>query len=164
MPAISPAANALLRTTAAFTVCHGSDAHNVLPQEAYVLCNVRYSHHQPQEESYSLLRNIAKKYDVEMEIIEDGIPSPLSSYDSPQFKLIEEAVSATYENTETCPYIMNQCSDSRFIAKVCDDCIRFAPFLITSQQMSTIHGLNENIDIDTLDKAVDFYKYVMTHI
>ncbi len=45
MPSISPAACAMLKTTLAFTMAGGSDGSNVLPEEAYVVGNMRYSHH-----------------------------------------------------------------------------------------------------------------------
>ena len=59
---------------------------------------------------------------------------------------------------------MMAASDSRFFSRVCDHCIRFAPFLISSEQMDSIHGINENVDISTLEQAVDFYKYIMREV
>ena len=46
MPKVSNVANAMLRTTVAFTMASGSQGTNVLPQEAWVIGNMRYSHHQ----------------------------------------------------------------------------------------------------------------------
>ena len=46
MPKVSNAANAMLRTTVAFTMASGSQGTNVPPQEAWVIGNMRYSHHQ----------------------------------------------------------------------------------------------------------------------
>ena len=47
----SPEGAAMLRTTLAFTMAQGSEGHNVLPQEAWVLGNMRFSHHQGFEDS-----------------------------------------------------------------------------------------------------------------
>ncbi|MBQ4645004.1 MAG: M20/M25/M40 family metallo-hydrolase, partial [Clostridia bacterium] len=51
MPMISPSGAALLRTTLAFTMSKGSDGSNVIPQEAWVVGNMRYSHHQGKKSS-----------------------------------------------------------------------------------------------------------------
>ena len=56
---------------------------------------------------------------------------------------------------------MTGCSDSRFFDRVCDQCIRFLPFEINDQQLDSIHGVNENVDLNTLIPAVSFYKVLM---
>ena len=60
----------MLKTTLAFTMAGGSQGTNVLPQEAWVIGNMRYSHHQGQQASFAAIRELAKKYDVEMEILD----------------------------------------------------------------------------------------------
>ena len=57
---------------------------------------------------------------------------------------------------------MAAASDSRFLSRVCDNCIRFAPFRISHDQMDSVHGLDENLDLSTLAPAVDFYKFILT--
>ena len=61
LPSISSAAGAMIRTTLAFTTAKGSDGLNVLPQEAYVTGNMRFIHHQANEESIAALEKRAKK-------------------------------------------------------------------------------------------------------
>lgn len=161
MPAVSGTAAALLRTTIAFTTAKGSDGLNVLPQAAYVTGNMRFSHHQGGEASIKAISDLAKKYDIETEIIDPGFQSPLSSYDSDAFKLVEKAVAEIFPDVVSAPYIMTGASDSRYMGRVCDNCIRFAPFIVTDEQLAGIHGLNENIDISCLTQAVDFYKYII---
>ena len=63
MPALSPQAGAMLRTTAAFTMLSGSDACNVLPQEASVWANLRFIPHQGMDESLALIRKRAGNTD-----------------------------------------------------------------------------------------------------
>jgi acetylornithine deacetylase/succinyl-diaminopimelate desuccinylase-like protein len=55
LPKISGYGNALLSTTIAFTMSRGSDAPNVLPGEAYVIANMRFSRHQGSEECFKIL-------------------------------------------------------------------------------------------------------------
>lgn len=161
IPSVSGAAGAMLKTTLAFTQAHGSEGANVLPQEAYVVGNMRYSHHQGREASIAAVTELAKKFDIETVVLEPGFPSPLSDSDSAAFKLVEQAVNAAFDDVITSPYMMTGASDSRFLSRVCDNCIRFVPFLISQEQMNTVHGIDENVDVTTLAPAVDFYKYIL---
>lgn len=161
IPSVSGAAGAMLKTTLAFTQAHGSEGANVLPQEAYVVGNMRYSHHQGREASIAAVTELAKQFDIETVVLEPGFPSPLSDSDSDAFKLVSQAVSATFPEVITAPYMMTGASDSRFLSRVCDNCIRFVPFLISQEQMNSVHGIDENVDIATLAPAVDFYKFIL---
>ncbi|MCQ2602397.1 MAG: M20/M25/M40 family metallo-hydrolase [Clostridia bacterium] len=161
MPAVSGTAAAMLRTTIAFTTAAGSDGLNVIPQTAYVTGNMRFSHHQGGEASIKAVTELAKKYDIEVEIIDPGFQSPLSSFDSDAFRLVEKAIDEVFDDVKTAPYIMTGASDSRYMGRICDNCIRFAPFTISDEQLGGIHGLNECVDISCLEPAVDFYKYII---
>lgn len=161
IPMVSATAGAMLQTTLAFTQAKGSDGVNVLPQEAYVMGNMRYSHHQGREKSIEAVTRLAAKFDIETEVLESGFVSPLSSSDSDAFRLVERAVSASYPGVITSPYLMTGASDSRFLSRVCDHCIRFAPFRISDTQLASIHGIDENIDVSTLAPAVDFYRFIL---
>lgn len=164
MPLVSPAAGAMVKTTLAFTQSCGSDGTNVLPQEAYVIGNMRFSHHQGGKDSIRKVSDFAKKFDIETEILDPGFESSLSDFNSEGFKLVEKAIDEIFPGVVTLPYIMTSASDSRYFDRVCDCCIRFAPFSIDEQQLDSIHGVNENIDISSLSGAVDFYKYIISEV
>ncbi len=161
MPMISPAGAAMLRTTLAFTMSKGSEGANVIPQEAWVVGNMRFSHHQGKKASVDAITALAKKYDIETEIIDDGIESGITDFKGEAFKFIEKAVSNVFPEYKAVPYIMNAATDSRYFGKICDNCLRFVPFKINKQQLDSVHGIDENVDVDTLAPAVDFYKYVI---
>lgn len=161
MPMISPAGAAMLRTTLAFTMSKGSDGANVIPQEAWVVGNMRFSHHQGKKSSVDAITALAKKYDLETEIIDDGIESGITDYKGEAFKLLDKAVTAVFPEYKAVPYIMNAATDSRYFNIVCDNCLRFVPFKIDKQQLDSVHGIDENVDVATLAPAVDFYKYVI---
>ena len=161
MPAVSNAGNAMLQTTLAFTMADGSDGTNVLPQEAWVIGNMRYSHHQGREDSIRAITEFAKKFGVETSVLEAGCPSTLSSYKSEEFAWVERAARAVYPDVHTTPYVMTGASDCRFMSKVSDNCLRFTPFAIDDKQLESIHGIDENVDVATLAPAVDFYKYIL---
>lgn len=161
LPSISSAAGAMIRTTCAFTTAKGSDGLNVIPQEAYVTANMRFIQHQPTDESIEIISKIAKKYDLDTEVIYSEQPAPVVDYKGNAFKLIEEVAEDIFPGIGVSPYCMTGGTDAKYYAKVCDNCIRFAPIYINQQQYGSIHGLNENVNQGVLPKAVDFYKTVI---
>ncbi len=161
MPMISPAGAAMLRTTLAFTMSKGSDGANVIPQEAWVVGNMRFSHHQGKKSSVDAITALAKKYDIETVVIDDGIESGITDFRGEAFALVDKAVTAVFPEYKAVPYIMNAATDSRYFGRICDSCLRFVPFKIDKQQLDSVHGIDENVDVATLAPAVDFYKYII---
>ena len=157
----SPVAAALTKTTIAFTRAQGSFGNNVIPEEAYVIGNVRFSHHQGRDSSFEALRKVAARFKLEVEVLDPGVESSISDWNSRAFKIVEEAVANIFPNVNSTPYIMTGGSDSRYMNLICDNCIRFAPFHLTKAQLDSIHGLDENVDVDSLEPAVNFYKYII---
>jgi len=161
LPDISSAAGAMIKTTLAFTTAKGADGLNVLPQEAYVTGNMRFIHHQDDEKSIALITKIAKKYDIEVEVITQDKPAPIMDYRSNAFKLLEEVAAEVYPGVGICPYTMTGGTDARFYSEVSKNSLRFAPLYIDDQQYKSVHGLNENIYQGALPGGVDFYKAVI---
>lgn len=161
LPSINAAAGAMLHTTLAFTMAKGSDGLNVLPQEAYVTGNMRFIHHQPNKESIEAVSAIAKKYDIETEVIYQDEPCPIVDFKGDAFKLVEETIHEVYPGIGVCPYIMTGGTDAKYYKEVSKNCVRFAPLYIDGQQYGSIHGLNENIYQGALPMGVDFYKSVI---
>ena len=161
MPLVSSTAGAMLKTTIAFTMAGGADMANVLPHEAWIVANMRISHHQGSEESIGIVKKLAEKYNIETEILDPGFDSPISDYNSPAFHLIEKAIKDVFKDIVTTPYIMTGASDCRCMSRVSKNCLRFVPFNVSDEQLDSIHGFDENVNIDCLPKAVKFYKYMM---
>lgn len=162
VPKISASAAAMLKTTIAFTMCSGSGESNVLPESAWVIGDMRYSHHQGGEESICVISEIAKKYDIETEIVSSMFDSPISDTESYAFKTVENAIARIFPDVVTTPYIMLGASDSRYLSRVCDNCIRFSPFTINNLQLDSIHAVNENLDLSCLVPAVEFYRLIIS--
>ena len=69
LPSISAQAGAMLKTTIAFTVQSGSDAYNVIPQEATLGANMRFIPHQGEKESLDIITKLAKKHGLDTEVL-----------------------------------------------------------------------------------------------
>ncbi len=164
VPALSLQAGALFKTTLAFTTAKGSNGLNVIPETAFVTGNMRFSHHQGSAGSIKAISALAKKYDVETEVIDEGIESGISDYKGEQFAFLKKHIEKCFPNAVAVPYIMTGASDSRFLSRICDNVFRFVPFTVTIEQLSSIHGLNECVDIINLEPAVNFYKELMQDV
>lgn len=162
LPKFSATTNSMISTTLAFTMAHGAEGANVLPQEAYIIGNMRFSHHEGRDAAIAKIKPIADKYDIEIDVLDPGFTSTISDYDGPAFKLVERAVAEIFPQVDvTVPYILTGASDSAYYSEVCDQSLRFLPFEIDDQQMAGMHGLNENLNVDSLEPAVRFYRYIM---
>ena len=161
MPILSNQAAALLKTTVAFTMQSGSDAANVLPQEATLTLNLRYIPHQDMEESNRIIGELAKKHDLEMSVLRAYPSCPPVKIDSAAYHLVEQVIGEVFPDLPVCPYVMTGGTDARFYQEICDACIRFSPVIYGPEQMKGMNGLNENIDTVSLPAAVDFYKAVI---
>ena len=158
LPAISAQAGAMIRTTIAFTMQTGSAACNVMPQEATVSANMRFIPHQGMEESLEIIKKRAKKHGLETEVLSASDYTPSADLSGDAFRLLCRVVEETFPGCPASPYVMTGATDARFYQEICGHVFRFAPVVYGPEQMKGMHGLNENIGIDCLPGAVDFYR------
>lgn len=159
LPMFSPMAAAFVRTTCAFTMASGSEAPNVIPDEASVICNIRPAVHQKAEESIEVLRNIAKKYDIETEVLLSRDPSGMASPSSDEFNYLVDCIKEAIPDVVPIPYLMTGGTDCRQFELVSDNCLRFTPTRLTPEQLAAMHAANESIGVSALAEGVKFYKY-----
>lgn len=164
MPMVSPQAAAMLRTSVAFTMAKGSEACNVIPQEASVVANLRFIPHQGMDESVSIMGTMAKKHGLEMEIVNAHDFSPSLDLGGDVWALTEKVIGAAFPGLPVVPYVVTGGTDCRFYHAICDNCVRFSPVVYGKEQLSGMHGLNETISVASLRGAVDFYKTLIKMI
>jgi carboxypeptidase PM20D1 len=159
LPSVSSQANAMLTTTIAFTMASGSKAPNIIPETASVVANMRFMIHQPMKESLAIIENVAKKYDVDMEILYAHDCSDVTDINTENYKYVCKCIKDVFEDVNISPYIMLGGTDSRHYTKISDCVVRFAPLRLNNQQLQSPHGLDENVSIDALYDATKFYRY-----
>ena len=158
LPKISAQAGAMLKTTIGFTMQSGSNAYNVIPQEATLGANLRFIPHQGEKESLELLEKVAHKYDLEMEVMHSNDYTEPVDIHGEGFQLVEETIAKTFPGLPSSPYVMTGATDAQFYQPICKNCVRFAPVIYGPEQMKGMHGINENIEYNCLPGAVRFYK------
>ena len=153
--------NALVRTTSAFTQMEGSSARNVIPPEAKMVANMRLNPHDSVASALGYLKETVGDKNVEITVLESFEPSPISQVDCPAWDKVAYAVANTWKGCIVAPYLMVQCSDSRHYGKLSNHVYRFSAMDLTAEERATIHGNNERIRVQTVEKAVEFYIRLM---
>ena len=158
LPAVSAQAGAMLKTTIAFTTQSGSDAYNVIPQEATLGANLRFIPHQGEQESLAIIRRRAEKHGLAIEVLHANDYTPPVDIHGEAFTLFTKIIGETFPGLASSPYVMTGATDAQFYQPVCKSCIRFAPVIYGPEQMKGMHGVNENIEYNCLPGAVRFYR------
>ena len=158
LPAVSAQAGAMLRTTIAFTTQSGSDAYNVIPQEATLGANMRFIPHQGEQESLAIIQTLAEKHGLSTEVLHANDFTPPVDIHGEAFTLFTRVIGETFPGLAASPDVMTGATDAQFYQPICKSCIRFAPVIYGPEQMRGMHGLNENIEYRCLPGAVRFYQ------
>lgn len=158
MPAVSPFGEAILSTTCCFTMMKGSDACNVIPKEPYLVANLRTSVHQNCEESLAVLKKYAKKYDLEIEVIQARDASPVSNIRSKEYAYLTDCIKKQFPDVGIAPYVIMGGTDCRHFHALTENALRFCPVRMSNEQNAACHAVNENVTLASLAEGVRFFK------
>ncbi len=156
--------NAMLRTTLALTMAEGSEVPNVLPQQASMVMNLRNA---PSVSTQAALKHIKRAIDNdEIEIIPMYLlePSPISKTDARGYRLISKCIEKIDPDAIVSPYLMMAGTDSAKYSDITENTYRFAPYRISAEDLSRIHGNNERISIENISRCIAFYKELFTSL
>ena len=156
--------NALMRTTVAFTQMEGSSAANVIPPKASMVANMRLNPYDTVDSAIEYVKKVIDDDSIEVKAIESNNPSRLSVANTEGFAKIEDAIKATWKCNLVSPYLMVQCSDSYHWGRISDRVYRFSAMDLTGDERKTIHGHNERIRLDCLNRSVEFYLRLISSI
>lgn len=153
--------NAMMRTTVAFTQMSGSSASNVLPPVATMVTNMRLNPCDTTESAHEYIRRVVNDDRVEVNLLRGMNPSRISRVDTEGFLRTERAILSTWDVNIVSPYLMVQCSDSKHWGRISDRVYRFSAMDLSNEERATIHGNNERIRLDCLDRCCEFYIRLM---
>jgi len=161
MPVISPFGEAVMATTCCFTMMKGSDAANVIPKEPYLVANLRTSVHQGCKASLEVLQRYARKYDLEIEVIQQREASPISNIHSQEYAYVTNCIRTQFPDVGIAPYIIMGGTDCRHFHALTENALRFAPVRMTQAQSSSCHAVDENVTVSALAEGVRFFKLLL---
>lgn len=152
----SPAGNATIRTTTAFTVFNSGIKENLIPGEASATVNFRTT---PETSKEDVLNHVKKVIDNDkIEIIVKpnyAQPKQIADLEHPTFKHLQKVISGFKKDIIVAPYLMVGASDSRYFADLTSQIFRFIPFT----DIEGLHGVNERISGEEFKNGISFYYY-----
>ncbi|MGC5170948.1 M20/M25/M40 family metallo-hydrolase [Microbacterium sp. DT81.1] len=157
-------AAALVRTTVAATMQHGGTAANVLPSLASAVLNLRIALGETVEGTLRRVKRRIADPLVEVTVVEASEPSPESPTDNAQFALIVDAVKTSYPEAATVPYVMMAATDSRHFHRFSPAVYRFAPLEMSKAQRASIHGVDERVEIASLERGERFHRALLRRL
>ncbi len=157
-------AAALVRTTVAATMQSGGTAANVLPSQASATLNLRIALGETVAATVQRVKRRIADPLVEVTVVESSEPSPESPTDNAQFALIASAVKEAYPDAATVPYVMMAATDSRHFHRFSPAVYRFAPLEMSNAQRASIHGVDERVEIASLERGELFHRALLQQL
>ena len=155
--------NAIIRTTTAVTLISGGIKDNILPREAKAKVNFRLFSGETSASTLEAVRKIVNDERVKVKAVENNgwDPSPVSRTDSPAYTTLEKTIQQFFGDAVVAPYLVLGATDARYYYNVCDSVYRFMPIQLGKNALHLIHGINEHISIEGLEKMAQFYASLM---
>ena len=162
--AAGPEPAAMTRTTFAITTLSGSPALNVIASTARAGVNIRIMVGDTVAGVIEHVRKAVADDQVQISVVEENEPCPVSPIDDDAFRLIESTIGEVFPDAIAAPYVMMAATDSRFFTEICPRVYRFAPFRMTKAQRESIHSYDEHLGIDALVEGVRWYQRLIERI
>jgi len=154
----SPAGNATIRTTTAFTIFNSGVKENLIPGEATATVNFRTPPETSKEDVINYVRKVINNDKIEIIARPNSAqPKQIADVGHPTFKHLQKTISAFKKDIVVAPYLMVGASDSRYFTDLTTQVFRFIPFT----DIEGLHGVNERIKAEEFKNGVSFYYYFM---
>lgn len=157
MPKINAQAGGLIGTTCTFNEIKGSTQDKICTAKAFL----RPVDEADLKKDLEAFKSAAEKYGIKTEIDPSSEYHGPADMSKPPFAYTMKCIADVFPQYPASPFILPAGTDARTLTDVCDCVLRFAPIRLSAQQLASVHAENENIDIDAVAKAVEFYKHFL---
>ncbi|WP_200331454.1 M20/M25/M40 family metallo-hydrolase [Leucobacter sp. L43] len=155
---------AMIRTTIAATMLEGGTAANVLPSRASATINLRIALGETVASTVQRVRRRVADRAIRIDVVDGEDPSPESSTENAQFGIIADAVRTSHPGASAVPYVMLAATDSRHFHRFAPAVYRFAPLAMSSALRATIHGVDERVAVDELERGIRFHRSLLQRL
>ena len=153
LPKLSPQAGSLIGTTCAFYEIQGNS------KGCTATAMLKSVDESDMLKDITTFGAIAEKYGICVRESEDSEYHAPADMTKPQFAYTMDCIRTVFPKYPPAPMILPAGTDARTLTELCPCVLRFAPITLSKQQLSSVHSINENIDIKVIGEAVAFYKY-----
>ncbi|MFD5224520.1 M20/M25/M40 family metallo-hydrolase [Microbacterium sp. NPDC058342] len=155
---------ALVRTTVAATMQSGGTAANVIPSQASATINLRLALGETIDGTVLRVRDRLADPSVAIEVLDGSDPSPESAADGEPWALLAAALGVSHPGIPATPYVMMAATDSRHFHRFSPAVYRFAPLEMSAAQRASIHGVDEYVDVDALERGERFHRALIERL
>lgn len=159
------AGNAMVRTTTAPTMLRGSAKENVLPQRAVATVNFRVHPNDTPDDVIQHVKDVTAGIEgIEIETGGDGInspASPVSPTDNRAYAVLASVAEVAGNGAPVAPGLVLGATDSRYAAAITSNIYRFAPAIMTPEELTGFHGTNERISVENMGRLSKGYAQII---
>jgi carboxypeptidase PM20D1 len=163
LAASSPTTAAMLRTTIAMTQLEGSAADNVLPSEARAVINLRLLQPWTIKTATDFIKKAINDKRVRVSVC--GLATnPVTAsrdYQRSGWSEMKTALAEAWPGIPLLPFIMVAATDSRHYKEITDIIFRFSPHKLNPKEWAGVHGHDERISEENLQKGLTFYSKLL---
>jgi len=161
-----PAGNAMIRTTTAPTMLSGSAKENVLAQRATATVNFRIHPNDTEEDIVAHVKAVTSGIEgIEVEVGKNGIrgagASNVSPTDNRGYAVIASVSEATLPGAPVAPGLVLGATDARYAEAITPNVYRFAPSILTPDELTGFHGTNERTSVENMGRLARGYAQII---
>ncbi len=150
-------ARAQLGTSQAVTMVRGGVKSNVLPERACATVNYRLFPGDTRELVLGRIASITKGLEVQASASPPVLPPAPSNLDSAAGRILGSTIRAHFPDAVIVPVVAPGATDSRHFGGIAAQIFRFLPVHLSSEDLASVHGVNERISTASLTRAYAFY-------
>lgn len=151
-----PQINAMVRNTISLNLLKAGHKINVIPDYAEAQLDIRLLPGQEAKAFVDFIRETLADEDLEIEVLLAS-PGNVSGTDNDDFLIIQDVVNEHFNNPLMPPYLMSGITDSRFFRGKGITAYGFFPVVVPVEHLGMIHGVDEKISTDNLNKGTAVY-------
>ena len=159
----------LLRTTQAVTILRSGEVSNVIPGEARAVVNVRLLPGDTTTGALVRIERVARGamsggFSIHVGFLPHETlsePVPEARIDPALWKVVEDSVLLVEPRAVVVPFLVIGATDSRQFAPLTDAIVRFMPVMMTAEDLTRIHGVDERISLENYGRMIAYYTNVI---
>ena len=152
-------------TTIAPTMISAGVKDNVIPTEANAVVNFRIMPGETSEDVRDFIIRTVDDERIRLETISNvNEPSPVSSYESNSYKMIQQTILELFPDIIVTPGLLGGGTDSKHFIGIAENVYRFYPTKINPQNFTGFHGNNESLSVENYKEVIQFNYQLIKNI
>lgn len=161
----TPAADAMLRTTAVPTILKAGELENVVPGLATATINYRLLPGDTSQTVIQHVKQVVEGLDVSVERHAKGAEAAaISSTESKAYQALARSLRELQPGTVVAPGLLIGGTDSIHFADLAETILRFRPIHVTAKDLARLHGTNERIGVKAYGEMIQFYERLLRNL